>query len=125
MVRKMLITTAAIAAMCVASTAMAMDGGGGGAPAGVISGGQASGAQFGHGGFGLPFHKRFHKTVVFPYGYYDNDYPTDTFGDDAATTYSPPIVPPEPSPTCQRNVETFTVPSSAGGTRQIKIINCP
>jgi len=23
------------------------------------------------------------------------------------------------------NVETFTVPSSAGGTRQIKIINCP
>jgi hypothetical protein len=125
MLRKMLITTAAIAAMCVASTAMAMDGGGGGAPAGVISGGQASGVQFGHGGFGLPFHKRFHKTVVFPYGYYDNDYPTDTFGDDAAMTYSPPIVPPEPSPTCQRNVETFTVPSSAGGTRQIKIISCP
>ena len=115
MLRKMLITTAAIAAMCVASTAMAMDGGGGGAPAGVISGGQASGAQFGHGGFGRPFHKRFHKTVVFPYGYYDNDYPTDTFGDDAAMTYSPPIVPPEPSPpTCQRNVETFTVPPSEG-----------
>jgi len=65
-------------------------------------------------------------TVVFPYGYYDNDYPTDPFGDDAAMTYSPPIVPPEPSPpTRQRNVETFTVPSSAGGTRQIKIINCP
>jgi hypothetical protein len=124
MVRKMLITTTAIAAMCVASTAMAMPGGGGGAPA-VISGGHASGTQFGHGGFGHPFHKRFHKTVVFPYGYYDNDYPTDPFGDDAAMTYSPPIVPPEPSPTCQRNVETFTVPSSAGGTRQIKIINCP
>jgi hypothetical protein len=120
MLRKMLITTTAIAAMCVASAAMAMPGG---APA-VISGGHASGTQFGHGGFGHPFHKRFHKTVVFPYGYYDNNYPTD-IGDDAATTYSPPIVPPEPSPTCQRNVESFTVPSSAGGTRQIKIINCP
>ena len=96
------------------------------APAAVISRGHAGGTQFGHGGFGHPFHRRFHKTVVFPYGYYDNDYPTDPFGDDAATTYSPPIVPPEPSPpTCQRNVETFTVPSSAGGTRQIKIINCP
>ena len=92
------------------------------APAAVISGGHAGGTQFGHGGFGHHFH---HKTVVFPYGYYDNDYPTDTFGDDAAMTYSPPIVPPEPSPTCQRNVETFTVPSTAGGTRQIKIIHCP
>lgn len=96
------------------------------APAAVISGGHAGGTQFGRGGFGHPFHKRFHKTVVFPYGYYDNDYPTDTFGDDAAMTYSPPIVSAAPSPPpCQRNVETFTVPSSAGGTRQIKIINCP
>ena len=93
------------------------------APAAVISGGHASGTQFGHGGFGHHFH---HKTVVFPYGYYDNDYPTDTFGDDAAMTYPPPIVSAAPSPPpCQRNVETFAVPSSAGGTRQIKIINCP
>ena len=54
------------------------------APAAVISGGHAtSGTQFGHGGFGHHFH---HKTVVFPYGYHDNDYPTDTFGDDAAMT---------------------------------------
>ena len=59
------------------------------APAAVISGGHAGGTQFGHGGFDHPFHRRFHKTVVFPYGYYDNDYPTDPFGDDAATTYSP------------------------------------
>ena len=94
------------------------------APAAVISGGHAaSGTEFGHGGFGHHFH---HNTVVFPYGYYDNDYPTDTFGDAAAMTYSPPIVSAAPSPpSCQRNVETFTVPSSAGGTRQIKIINCP
>ena len=125
MLRKMLITTTAIAAMCIASTAMAMPGGSSGAPA-VISGGHASGPQFGHGVFGHPLHKRFHKTVVFPYGYYDNDYPTDTFGDDAPMTYSPPVVSAAPSPPpCQRNVETFTVPSSAGGTRQIKIINCP
>ena len=107
-------TALGLGTVCVTTAGMAA----------VISGGHASGTQFGHGGFVHPLHKR--SRNVFPYGYYDYDYPTDTFGDDAATTYSPPIVPSELSPPpCQRSVEKFTVPSNNGGTKQIKIINCP
>ena len=73
---------------------------------------------FGH----QSFHNRFHKTFVIPYADYDDGYPTDTVGD-----YPPPIVVPPPSPpsACHRSEDTFTVPSEGGGTRQIKIINCP
>jgi len=82
------------------------------------------GNHFGHRAFGHPFHNRFrfHKTLIVPYAYYDYGYPTDAFGD-----YPPPNVVPPPSPpsVCQRNEETFTVPSEGGGTRQITIINCP
>ena len=85
------------------------------------------GDQFVHRPLGHhPFHNRFrfHKTFVLPYPYYDYDYgyPTDAFGD-----YPPPIVvSPPPSPSaCHRSVETFTVPSEGGGSRQIRIINCP
>ena len=74
------------------------------------------GDQFGH----RHFHN--HKTLVLPYADYDYEYPTDAFGD-----YPPPsVVPPPSSPSvCQRNEETFTVPSEGGGTRKITIINCP
>src|SRR3974377_861615 len=80
--------------------------------------------QFAHRAFHHPFHKRFrvHKTLLIPYPYYDYGYPTDEFSD-----YPPPSVVPPPSPpsVCQRNEETFTVPSEGGGTRKITIINCP
>ena len=74
------------------------------------------GNQFGH----RHFHN--HKTLIVPYAYDDYEYPTDASGD-----YPPPSVVPPPSPptVCQRNEETFTVPSEGGGTREIKIINCP
>ena len=74
------------------------------------------GDQFGH----RHFHN--HKTLVLPYADYDYEYPTDALGD-----YPPPsVVPPPSSPSvCQRNEETFTVPSEGGGTRKITIINCP
>ena len=82
------------------------------------------GNHFGHRAFVHRFHNRFrfHKTLIVPYAYYDYGYPTDAFGD-----YPPPNVVPPPSPpsVCQRNEETFTVPSEGGGTRQITIINCP
>jgi len=44
-----------------------------------------------------------------------------------ASSYPPAsVVPPPSSPSsCHRNEETFTVPSEGGGTREIKIINCP
>jgi hypothetical protein len=84
------------------------------------------GHQFVHRAFGHPFHNRFrfHKTFVIPYAYDDYGYPTDAFGD-----YPPPVAsvvaPPSSPSACHRNVETFTVPSEGGRTRQIKIINCP
>jgi hypothetical protein len=107
-------TALGLGTVCVTTASMAA----------VISGGHASGTRFGHGVFGYHLHKR--SRNVFPYGYYGYDYPTDTFGDDPDTTYSPQIVPSEPSvPPCQRSVEKFTVPSNNGGSRQIKIINCP
>jgi hypothetical protein len=67
-------------------------------------------------------HFHHHKTLIFPYVYDDYEYPTDAVGD-----YPPPsVVPPPSSPSvCHRSEETFTVPSEGGGTRQIKIINCP
>jgi hypothetical protein len=86
-----------------------------------------TGNQFVHGAFGPgPVHRRHHQTFL-PYGYYDYDYPADAF--DEPPTDSPPLVssvPPPPStPPCQRSVEKFTVPSQAGGTKEITIINCP
>jgi hypothetical protein len=60
----------------------------------------------------------------------DYSYPTDAFGDSDGMTYATPetggfITAPPPAPICHRSEETVTVPSEAGGTRQIKIINCP
>jgi hypothetical protein len=84
------------------------------------------GNQFVRGAFSHPFHRRFHKTLVVPYAYFDYSYPTDAFGDTVPMTYPPPMASVIPPPTaCHRNVETFTVASEGGGTRQITIINCP
>ena len=99
--------------------------------------GKAYGAAhpFYRGGFGYPPHKGFarRKTVVFgglglaPYGlswpYSGDDVPADAFGDsDGASDAAPQ---PPSGPVCQHSVETTTVPSEDGGTRQIKIIRCP
>src|ERR1700752_4165076 len=83
------------------------------------------GNQFVHGAFGPgPVHRRHHQKFILPYGYYDYDYPADAFDERPAD--SPPVVssvPPAPSPpSCQRSVEKFTVPSQAGGTKEITII---
>ena len=78
------------------------------------------GNQFAHRAMGHRFHK--HKTLIVPYPYYDYGYPTD----DELSDYPPPsVVPPSPPSACHRNEETFTVPSEAGGRREITIINCP
>jgi hypothetical protein len=55
-------------------------------------------------------------------------YDSDTYGDMYGTTYpeTDGFVPePPPAPVCNRSQEIVTVPSEAGGTRQIKIIRCP
>jgi hypothetical protein len=98
--------------------------------AGMASGNHSGwgGNQIVQGAFGHFFHKspRFHRRFIVPYAYYDYDYPDDTFGDTPVMAYPSPAMPPTSSTTaCHRNVETFTVPSKDGGTRQITIINCP
>jgi hypothetical protein len=59
------------------------------------------------------------------YGY--GDVPTDAFGDvDTVTPETLGSVPePKRASGCNRSVETVTVPSEDGGTRQIKMIRCP
>lgn len=52
------------------------------------------------------------------YGY--DDVPTDASGDIDNVVPEPP-----PTSVCNRSVETVTVPSEDGGTRQIKMIRCP
>jgi hypothetical protein len=89
-----------------------------------------AGMAFGNDGgraFGHSFDKRlrFHKTFVIPYPYYDYDYPTDAFDDYPPPVTSVPVPPPSSPSACHRGEETFTVPAEGGGTRQIKIINCP
>ena len=97
--------------------------------AGKASGNHSGGGnQIVQGAFGHPFHKspRFHRRFIVPYAYYDYNYPADAIGDTPVMAYPPPAMPPASSTTaCHRNVETFTVPSKDGGTRQITIINCP
>lgn len=85
--------------------------------------GAAMGSHFGHGHFGHHFHR--HRVLIVPYAdYYDEG---DGYGDTAVISYPPPA-PSAPAPEvapCHRNIETFTVPSADGGTREIKIISCP
>jgi hypothetical protein len=118
----MRLTTLAVATALVLATASVAT-----AATTVGNHGGRGGNQFAHGAFGPgPVHRRHHQTFILPYGYYDYDYPADAF--DEPATYPPPVVssaPAAPSPPCQRSEETFTVPSTDGGTRQITIINCP
>jgi hypothetical protein len=120
----MRLTTLAVAILLVLATARVAT-----AAATVGNHDGRGGNQFVHGVFGPgPVHRRHHhNTFVLPYGYYDYDYPADSFGE--PVTDPPPVVssaPPAPSPMpCQRSVEKFDVPSKDGGTKQITIINCP
>ena len=118
----MRLTTLAVAIPLVLATASVAT-----AAATVGNHGGRGGNQFVHGAFGpCPVHRRHHPTFILPYGYYDYDYPADAFGE--PPTEPPPVVssaPAAPSPPCQHSVEKFTVPSQAGGTKEITVINCP
>jgi hypothetical protein len=114
----MRLTTLAVAIPLVLATASVAT-----AAAAVGNHGGRGGNQFVHGPG--PVHRRHHQTFVLPYGYYGYDYPADAFGE--TPTDPPPVVSsvPPPSPSCQRSVEKFTVPSKDGGSKEITIINCP
>jgi hypothetical protein len=80
---------------------------------------------------GHHFRERF---VGFPGYYYDDYFPypgdgSDSDYDGAPTDAYPPPAPavqvPEAEPGCHRTSETFNVPATAGGTREITVIGCP
>jgi len=88
-------------------------------------GGAVTGSDFGHNLFGHNG-RNHHRTVIFPYLGGGSDYsdydgaPTDAYPPPAAT-----IQAPETEPACHRTSETFKVPATGGGTREITIIGCP
>jgi hypothetical protein len=140
-----LLTAAALTGGLTADAFARGGGGGGGGHGGGFGGGGHMGGRFGgfaghrfaiSHGFVRPFRRNFafrrgRRTFatggLWPYYGYDY-FPTDAYGDINGTTYPETVgfVPePPPAPVCHRSEETFTVPSEGGGTRQIKIINCP
>jgi hypothetical protein len=88
-------------------------------------GGAVTGSDFGHNPFGHQGRKH-PRTVIFPYLGDGSDYsdydgaPTDTYPPPAPTVQAP-----ETEPACHRTSETFKVPATGGGTREITIIGCP
>jgi len=86
-------------------------------------------SHFVHGHFNHHFRR---KVLIVPYAW---DWPYSDYGEaptDAGNVgiilYPPPASAAraaDTAPACHRNVETFTVPSADGGTREIKVISCP
>jgi hypothetical protein len=132
---KILVVLIAVAVTGVSSIAMARGGGGGGGSGGGGGGGGGgkggSGGHVGHTQFVRPhFDHRFQRNNQFiggsgwglgwPYGEngYSNTnvivYPqaTPLFASGSAAT------------PCHWNSETFTVPSSAGGSRPVEVVAC-
>jgi hypothetical protein len=81
--------------------------------------------HFGHERFGHRFHRR--PLFVAPYGW---DWPYADYGEvpsnenTTIVTYPPPVSTARAADNCRWNEETFTVPSSAGGTRPIQVMSC-
>jgi hypothetical protein len=67
------------------------------------------------------FRQRF---VGFPGYYYDDyGYGVDDYAGDPPP--APAVRAPEAEPACHRTFETFNVPATGGGTREITVIGCP
>jgi hypothetical protein len=60
----------------------------------------------------------------YPGYYYWPTYSTQPVAEDAGYVPADPIIPPPPALSCERNREVVTVPSEAGGTRQITVTRC-
>ena len=87
------------------------------------------GSHFPHGHFG----HRLRRNPVFiaPYGwgwdwpYADyNGVPSAGSGNTTIVAYPPPLSSGRASNDCHWNEDTFTVPSSAGGTRPVQVMSC-
>jgi hypothetical protein len=81
-------------------------------------------SHFSHGHFGHRFRR--HPILIAPYGW---DWPDADYSDvpSANTTivaYPPAVSSGRTTGDCHWSEETFTVPSSAGGTRPIHVVSC-
>jgi hypothetical protein len=87
-------------------------------------GAAAIGSHFGHNSLG--HHGReHHRIVIFPYLGDGSDFDYDGAPTDAYSPPAPAVQAPEAEPTCHRTSETFNVPATTGGTREITVIGCP
>ena len=121
-----LVVLIAIAILGVSSAAMAKGSGGGG-------GGKGLGGHFGHNHFGHNhFDRRFLRNRFFLNGWgwdwgwalYDNS----GYGNSTVVAFplaTPQVANGSVAPTaCHWNAETFTVPSSTGGTGPVQVVSC-
>src|SRR5690349_5337217 len=128
MQRKTLFLIIVIGVIGASSSAMARGGGGGG------GGGSSAGSHGGHGHFGHfgHFGHRFQRNPVF----FGDGWGWGPYSGNGANTNilvsQQPLSPfPAadingsftPSP-CRWNEQTFTVPSSGGGTRPVQVVSC-
>ncbi len=127
---KSLVALIAVAVMGVSTAAMAKGGGGGGGGGGGKGG---SGGHVGHAGH-APFHARFDRRLLrnqfllggwgWGWPYYDSGYGNNT----VVVAYpqaSPQMATGSIAATpCHWNSETFTVPSSGGGSRPVEVVSC-
>ena len=120
---------AAVLILAASQTAIAERTFARGGSSGVSHGHVVGGSHFPHGHFG----HRLRRNPVFiaPYGwgwdwpYADyNGVPSAGSGNTTIVAYPPPLSSGRASNDCHWNEDTFTVPSSAGGTRPVQVMNC-
>lgn len=121
-----LVVLIAIAILGVSSAAMAKGSGGGG-------GGKGLGGHVGHNHFGHNhFDRRFLRNRFFLNGWgWDWGWaPYDNSGYGNSTVVAFPLATPQvangsvAATPCHWNAETFTVPSSTGGTGPVQVVSC-
>lgn len=128
---KTLVVLSAVAILCLGSTAMAKGGGGGGWSHAGMHGGKF---MHGHGHFDHRFARRFFNRGLFNNvngwgwdwglgGYGDSGYGNTTIVTFPQAKPQTPDVTGSAGP-CGRKTQTFSVPSSAGGTRPVEVVSC-
>jgi|SRR5690242_1351251 hypothetical protein len=125
MQRKTLFLIIVIGVIGASSSAMARGGGGGG------GGGSSAGSHGGHGHFGHFGHRFQRNPVFFGDGWGWGPYSGNGANTNILVSQQPLSPFPAaditgsftPSP-CRWNEQTFTVPSSGGGTRRVQVVNC-
>jgi hypothetical protein len=121
-----------VAVMGVSPAAMAKGGGGGGGGGG--KGGWSHGGMHGHGHFDHRFARRFFNWGLFNSFGWGGDWVWGGYGDSGYGGNNTVVVfpqaipqaatgPVDPTP-CNWKQQEFTVPSAAGGTRPVQVVNC-